>query len=111
MLDTLPLALIEGTSTPAIFTQARHRYSGALPDGEANVALPKVTVPLALKVPVTAAPADVTATTVVPPLCMFRLPLLSAVVTTPPEPVVRAFIELAIYISPKVLTKSSLMGS
>ena len=46
-----------------------------------------------------ATPADVTAILVEPPLCMFKSPLLSAVVTTPPAPVVIAFIELAIYIS------------
>ena len=53
----------------------------------------------ALLNPVTATPADVTAILVEPPLCMFKSPLLSAVVITPPEPVVRAFIELAIMYS------------
>jgi hypothetical protein len=51
----------------------------------------------ALLNPVTATPADVTAILVEPPLCMFKSPLLSAVVITPPEPVVIALIELAIY--------------
>jgi hypothetical protein len=54
--------------------------------------------PLALNVPVTAAPVDVTATMVVPPLCIFKSPLLSPVVTTPPEPVVIAFIDEAIIV-------------
>jgi hypothetical protein len=35
---------------------------------------------------------------VVPPLCIFKSPLLSPVVTTPPEPVVIAFIDEAIIV-------------
>jgi hypothetical protein len=58
-----------------------------------------VLAPLALRVPVTATPALVTATTVEPPLCMFKSPLASEVTITPPPPDVEAFIELAIYIS------------
>jgi hypothetical protein len=46
--------------------------------------------------PVTATPEEVTAATVVPPLCMFKIPVLSAVVITPPTPAVEALIELAI---------------
>jgi hypothetical protein len=46
-----------------------------------------------LNVPVTAAPADVMETMVVVPLCRLSTPELSAVVTTPPMPVVIAAIE------------------
>jgi hypothetical protein len=55
-----------------------------------------VVAPLALNVPVTAAPAAVMETMVVVPLCKFKSPELSAVVITPPTPVVIAAIE-AIY--------------
>jgi hypothetical protein len=48
-------------------------------------------------VPVTATPADVTAILVEPPLCMFKSPLLSAVVMTPPTPLVEALIIEAIF--------------
>jgi hypothetical protein len=40
--------------------------------------------------PVTATPDDVTAILVEPPLCMFKIPVLSAVVITPPTPEVDA---------------------
>jgi hypothetical protein len=41
-----------------IFTQARHRYNGAVPDGVANTALPNVTLPLAESVVNEPAPPD-----------------------------------------------------
>jgi hypothetical protein len=52
-----------------------------------------------VRVPVTSTPALVTATTVVAPESNERLPEASAVVTTPPVPVVIAAIVEAIYIS------------
>jgi hypothetical protein len=58
-----------------------------------------VTAPVAANVPVTVAPALVTATTVFTPESNERLPLESAVVITPPPPVVTAAIVEAIYIS------------
>jgi hypothetical protein len=66
---------------------------------ERNAPSTPVIAPVALRVPVTATPALVTATTVEPPLCMFRLPVASEVTITPPPPDVEAFNELAIYIS------------
>jgi hypothetical protein len=54
---------------------------------------------LELRVPVTATPVLVTATTVVAPESNERFPEASAVVTTPPTPVVIAAIVDAIYIS------------
>jgi len=66
----------------------------------ANFPVPvNVLAPEELRVPVTATPALVTATTVLPPLCRSKFPLASAVVITPPPPDVAAFNELAIYIS------------
>jgi len=50
-------------------------------------------------VPVIEAPVEVTATTVVVPESSERLPVASAVVTTPPIPVVIAAMVEAIYIS------------
>jgi hypothetical protein len=58
-----------------------------------------VTSPVALRVPVTATPVLVTATTVFTPESNERFPLESAVVTTPPPDVVIAAIVEAIYIS------------
>jgi hypothetical protein len=55
-----------------------------------------VVAPLALNAPVIAAPDDVIATMVVPPLCRFKLPDVSAVWTIPA--VNDALIELAIYL-------------
>jgi hypothetical protein len=52
-----------------------------------------------VNVPVTSTPALVTATTVEPPLCRFKFPVASAVVTTPPPAPVLALIDEAIYIS------------
>jgi hypothetical protein len=51
-------------------------------------------------VPVTATPVEVIAAMVVPLLCMFKSPLLSAVVITPPPEAVVAFIVDAIIKSP-----------
>jgi hypothetical protein len=58
----------------------------------------KVDTPVALRVPVTATPALVTATTVVAPESNERLPEASAVVTIPPPDVVIAAIVDAIFI-------------
>jgi hypothetical protein len=58
-----------------------------------------VTPPDTANVPVTVAPVEVTATTVVAPESNERFPLESAVVITPPPPVVTAAIVEAIYIS------------
>jgi len=57
----------------------------------------RVVAPLTLIVPVTAAPAEVTATTVDVPDSNDRLPVASAVVTMPPIPVVIAAIVLAMF--------------
>jgi hypothetical protein len=66
----------------------------------ANFPVPvNVLAPEELNVPVTATPVAVTATTVVAPESNERFPLESAVVTTPPTPVVIAAIVEAIYIS------------
>jgi hypothetical protein len=59
----------------------------------------KEDVPDTANVPVIEAPVAVTATTVVAPESNERLPVASAVVTTPPVPVVIAAIVEAIYIS------------
>lgn len=72
--------------------------TGAVPVTLATVPL---NPPLALIDPVTETPVDVTATIVVPPLCIFKFPLLSAVVITPPPPAVEAFIVEAIVYSLK----------
>jgi hypothetical protein len=71
-----------------------------VPTGRVNAPVAEVpTVPDANNVPVTVAPVEVTATTVVAPESNERLPVASAVVTTPPTPVVIAAIVEAIYIS------------
>jgi hypothetical protein len=57
----------------------------------------RVVAPLTLIVPVTAAPAEVTATIVDVPDSNDRLPVASAVVTMPPIPVVIAAIVLAMF--------------
>jgi hypothetical protein len=67
------------------------------PDPKPTVRPWMVVPDVELNVPVTAAPADVMDTMVVVPLLMSKLPELSAVVTTPPIPVVIAAIELAIF--------------
>jgi hypothetical protein len=69
---------------------------GAFIPAVAVTAPVSVLAPLALSVPVTDAPVDVTATTVVVPDNKERLPEASAVVTTPPTPVVIAAIVDAI---------------
>jgi hypothetical protein len=56
-----------------------------------------VVAPLALNVPVTAAPADVMETMVVVPLLMSKLPLVSTeLICTPPTPAVNDDSEFAI---------------
>jgi hypothetical protein len=63
--------------------------------GVPRIGVVSVVVPLAVRVPVTDTPAEVTATIVVVPESSDRLPLLSPVDTMPPDPVVMAAIELA----------------
>jgi hypothetical protein len=60
---------------------------------------------LELRVPVTATPVEVTATTVVPLLFKLRMPEASPVIEMPPAPLVRAAIVDAIYISPLMFTR------
>jgi hypothetical protein len=61
--------------------------------------------PVALRVPVTATPVLVTATTVVPLLFKLRMPEASPVIEMPPAPLVWAEITEAIYISPLMFTR------
>jgi hypothetical protein len=97
MFPELPGATLVTADVPApTNTAPLVKVAAPVPPWATVRAVVKPVIDVAFSVPVTATPDDVTAILVEPPLCIFKSPLLSAVVTTPPEPVVIAFIDEAI---------------